>query len=688
VDLDAILRDSALPLRTLRHRDGRVVEEVVPFSSIVAAIAEPIQGEGGVRVVAEGLLRRLSGRAFPLVLDEIQSGLGRTGALLASEGVRGDYYLLGKALGGGVAKIAALLVERSRYVPRFDELHSSTFAGDAFSCAVAARVLDVLEKDDVPARARERGAALRAALEEVRAAYPEVVKEVRGRGLLLAVELDARAVADGFILRALAGRELLAVLAAAYLLNEHRLRLLPTLSSPLVLRVEPSAYLDDTAIAQLARGLAAFCRAVRERDLAELFSFLVKEEQKVRDGLSLDERLPSMPSRLEPPTPGAARVAFLAHFVLPEREMAMTEPSLAHLTATARRALFHRLARILELRPVTVYAQNLLGGRVHFTNLALPADVATLEELHRRGDRNVAAERIQEATDLAARLDCTVVALGAYTSILTRDGASVLPPPGVRITSGNTLTVAVGARRLLRACAEGGIALRGATLAIVGATGNIARGLAHRLLVGGPFRRALLVARRADALDAFRGALLASRPELEIDTATELPALCAANVIAIATNANEPLLHRRHLAPGQRIVIADISVPSVIGADVRDLPEVTVVPFSGTVAVPGEPGFVISSHTRPGTSFVCAAEAMLLGLEPEATAGLRLVGDIDPRAVEVLERLADRHGFLDQLEEGGVRPAPPPGLEVGPPPHAPRAAGRCSSMVPARDGIA
>ncbi|MBI5481828.1 MAG: hypothetical protein HY906_23430, partial [Deltaproteobacteria bacterium] len=85
------------------------------------------------------------------------------------------------------------------------------------------------------------------------------------------------------------------------------------------------------------------------------------------------------------------------------------------------------------------------------------------------------------------------------------------------------------------------------------------------------------------------------------------------------------------------------------------LPGVTVLPFAGVVAVPGAPGFVIASHTSPGTAFSCAAEAMLLGLEPEVTAGLQLVGPIDARSLEVLDALGEKHGFFETLGEGGFK---------------------------------
>jgi acetylornithine/succinyldiaminopimelate/putrescine aminotransferase/predicted amino acid dehydrogenase len=653
-DLDAVVSDAWLPFRTLERHGHSIVERSFPFSRIIAAIAEPFLGEGGVVEVAPALLEALSRQPFPLILDEIQTGLGRTGTFLASGGVRAGYYLLSKALGGGLVKISALLVERSRYVPRFEETYSSTFAGDALSCAVAGRVLDVVASEDVPGRARDRGAVVRAALEGLRKAYPDVIRQVRGRGLLLGVELETRATLGGFVLRAAVDREIYGILAAAYLLNRHGVRVLPTLSAPNVLRVEPSAWVDDAAVAALRDGLAGFCQAVRDRRVDELLSFLVAEDLADASMAELDRDLPRMPGDVEPAAPGAARVAFLSHFVHPERELAMVEPSLGRLPITARRALFHRFTSLLEMKPVVVFARNLFGGRLHFTSIAIPADVAQLQELHRMGYRRQETERIQEAVDLAARLGCSVVSLGAYTSILTRDGTALAAPPGVRLTSGNSFTVAVGARRILEACRRAGLDPQapGTRLAIVGAAGNIGRGLTHRLVARpGGFRQVILVGRSAERLQKLRQEVLDLRPGISVDVEVEVTALRRANVIAVATNASEPLIHPRHLGTDRPVILVDVSVPSAIAPEVRRMAGVKVMPLSGTVLLPQDPGFVISSHTVPGTTFACAAEAMLLGLEPAATSGLALTGAIRPRSAEVLDGLALDLGLLGGLGE-------------------------------------
>jgi hypothetical protein len=77
------------------------------------------------------------------------------------------------------------------------------------------------------------------------------------------------------------------------------------------------------------------------------------------------------------------------------------------------------------------------------------------------------------------------------------------------------------------------------------------------------------------------------------------------------------------------------------------------VPLSATVTVPGEPDFLLSSHTSRGSAFCCAAEAMLLGLHPEQTGDLGLVGAIDPRSVETLDRLGKQDGFYREVGQGG-----------------------------------
>src|SRR6185295_17147193 len=197
--------------------------------SVAACFLEPIQGEGGVRPLAKEYLselqQRCSSRNVPLVIDEIQSGMGRTGRFLACHrlGVRGDYYLLSKGLGGGLAKISALIISRRRYRPEFSMLHTSTFAEDDFSSAIAMRTLDILERGDwaLLEECEQKGRYLRDGLRQIQERYPDVLKEVRGAGLMVGVEFQELSRSSSSLLRQLSAQADLVYCIAGYLLHEH-----------------------------------------------------------------------------------------------------------------------------------------------------------------------------------------------------------------------------------------------------------------------------------------------------------------------------------------------------------------------------------------------------------------------------------------------------------------------------------
>src|SRR6202008_1847550 len=102
-------------------------------------------------------------------------------------GLDPDYICLSKALGGGLVKIGALLVKPERFIKSFSLLHSSTFAGDEISCRVASKVLEIIERDDVPGRCETAGRYLLERLRQLRSQYPDQIRDVRGRGLLVGI---------------------------------------------------------------------------------------------------------------------------------------------------------------------------------------------------------------------------------------------------------------------------------------------------------------------------------------------------------------------------------------------------------------------------------------------------------------------------------------------------------------------
>jgi acetylornithine/succinyldiaminopimelate/putrescine aminotransferase/predicted amino acid dehydrogenase/long-subunit acyl-CoA synthetase (AMP-forming) len=657
VDVDSLLAAHDLILPSLAEEQGVILDSEERFSAIIAAIYEPIQGEGGIYETPNHLVRQLERREFPLIADEIQCGLGRTGSFLASAGIHANYYLFAKALGGGIAKISALLMEQPRYVARFDEHYSTTFGGDAFSCAIACRVLALIQQEDVPARAAARGAVLKAQLTRLAAEHPQAIRSITGRGLMLGINFEPAAGDRMLSLRLAERHELLGLAVAAYLLNRHQLRLLPTLSAHNTLRVEPSVNISDDDIQQLEDGLRAFCQAVESCDSAELLGCLVEEELCLPDAADEERELPTFSCALEEPAANARRVAFLGHFVVPEREIAMLDPALGKLPRAARGALIEQLMGLTEMKPTPLMARNLFNGRIWFSFILIGADAAQIEERRRSGRRNELISRIQEGVELAARQGCEIVSLGAYTSAVTSDGMAIHAPSELRVTTGNSLTVAVGVRRILLACRNRGI-VPGcrATLAVIGATGNIGAALTRRLLDHDhPFSQVILVARDLRRLQTLADALVARHPEISVKVSKDLAALRGADVMVVAAGTNEPLLYPHHIESGRPTVVADISVPAAISPMVQRLENVHIIPLAGTLALPGEADFVMASHIDSGTAFCCAAEAMLLGLAPASLLeSLSLLGPVEPKTVDALARLADDHGFLLDLGDSGL----------------------------------
>jgi ornithine--oxo-acid transaminase len=157
----------------------------------VGFLVEPIQGEAGVIIPPTGYFTRVreicSRTRVTLILDEIQTGLGRTGKLLAEEheGIEADVTLIGKALGGGFYPISAVLSNMDVLGTLQPGQHGSTFGGNPLACAVAREALKVLVEEGLIERSAELGAYFRDGLEALRG---NGVREVRGRGLMLAVE--------------------------------------------------------------------------------------------------------------------------------------------------------------------------------------------------------------------------------------------------------------------------------------------------------------------------------------------------------------------------------------------------------------------------------------------------------------------------------------------------------------------
>lgn len=200
----AIFREPFLPLLNWSHvpfGDLEALESVFKccdFSGdrIAAFVVEPLQGEGGINVAPPGYLakaRELCDKyGAMLVFDEIQCGMGRTGKMFYCQydGVTPDLMALGKAFGGGVMPIGAVVGSDKTWAKYVENpfLHTTTFGGNPLACAAAIATIAVLLEEDLPGQAKAKGEYMVPRMKELVKKYPDVLKEIRGVGLMLGME--------------------------------------------------------------------------------------------------------------------------------------------------------------------------------------------------------------------------------------------------------------------------------------------------------------------------------------------------------------------------------------------------------------------------------------------------------------------------------------------------------------------
>ncbi len=213
----------------------REMKKLVDLGEDIAAIIlEPVQGEAGAVVPPDDYLPRVrqlcNDYNILLILDEVQTGMGRTGRVFACEhwNVVPDILCLGKALGGGVMPLSCFMSTPKiwKVLEENPFLHSSTFGGNPLACAAGIAAINVMLEEDLPRQADEKGKYLMKRLRAIQALYPEILKQVRGKGLLIGLEF-----ADRFIgYRVAAGLFKRGVLVAGTLLSARTIRIEPALN--------------------------------------------------------------------------------------------------------------------------------------------------------------------------------------------------------------------------------------------------------------------------------------------------------------------------------------------------------------------------------------------------------------------------------------------------------------------------
>jgi len=647
--VDRFLQQSHIELTILNKKKGRLQTITKKISTMIAAVAEPITGEGGVREIDGSLLRYLSGFEFPLILDEIQSGLGRSGEFFASKGISGDYYLVGKALGGGLEKISALLVDKSRYIEEFGKHYTTTFGNGELAARIAREMLSLVNTLEIPKRARERGGLLINRLNVIVDQYPDVFEAVSGRGMMIGIRFRDFSDLDNILLRLMYRQKFLGYVCASYLLNRHNIRILPTLSAPNELRIEPSVFITDEEINQLASALEILAEIIRNRSLIDLFLHFM-DDDPFDDNKGYEPPSGLIYPGLDLPKKEATQVTFLAHFTSPTDELRILEPSFARASDTGLRLLFNHLQVLMDMKPVTLFSKNIFGGRIHFQMKIIPLGSAELEQMHREEKKTKIIKKIQQAVDEAAIEGSEFVALGAYTSIFTNNGLALVEPSGTKIITGNTLTAASGITRLLHELESMSVLNKPCTLGIVGAAGNIGRAItAYMVTQCNLFKQINLIVhirKQQSWLERQLQKTTDISPLIKVRCSTDMESLRQCDVLVITTNTNNPIVFQQHIKPNSSVLISDNSVPSAISSEVKIMDHVTIIPFSSYLKLPMDPEFVISSHTPRGTAFCCSVEAMLCGLEEIE---VPLKGSLEESSIELMIQIAEKWGLFGEF---------------------------------------
>jgi acetylornithine/succinyldiaminopimelate/putrescine aminotransferase/acyl-CoA synthetase (AMP-forming)/AMP-acid ligase II/predicted amino acid dehydrogenase/acyl carrier protein len=681
--------------------DADALARALAGRGYAAFIVEPIQGEGGIVEAPPGYLaqaRELCREAGTLfVVDEIQTGLGRTGMMFAceAEGVAPDVMTLAKALGGGLVPIGACLCTKDVYHDDFALKHTSTFAANTLACRVGLATVELLEADNraLVRQVANNGARLKQALLALRRKHAPVLGEVRGRGYMLGLTFGIdRYNWDSGLLGLLGETEVLSSLVVSNILHHEGVRLGYTLNHGGVVRVEPPLI---ATWADCEYFLEAFERTLRRlglRSTAHFTAHLTGADADAEEARPLERKT----FRRLAPAASDGRFAFLVH-PLDERSYADVDPSLAGLSDAQIRRLSESVADNFD--PFVVGDARVVSatGEAAYGEFVIVARTAA--ELSRMNYRDALSE-IEAAGRLAHKRGARLVGLGAYTSIVTRGGLYLPTERPFALTTGNSFTAYASMKAVAAGLGGLGRELSRSTVAVVGATGSIGRAASLLLaqearaltLVGNPehedaSRRRLLevagealfrldgLARdgRRFAADTFAASALAwldARPrpaskEAWADIAAEaekmldsLTLTCdnrrwlpQADVLLTAAGAVNSIVNAEHLKAGA--LVCDISRPSNVSRELkRERPDVHFID-GGVVSLPAGSSLNFNFGLAENHVYACMAETMMLALEgryQDCSLGL----DLDISQVLEFGRRAERHGF--GVAAGAARP--------------------------------
>ncbi len=693
------------------YNDASALESMIQANpdQVAAFIVEPVQGEGGIIPAMPGYLtevREICDRyGVVLILDEIQTGLGRTGRLFACEheGVEPDVLLLAKAMGGGMVPLGVCISSPRVWNEDFGHLHSSTFANNNLTCAVGNAVIDRLLADDraVIQQVGEKGRYIMEKLAAMAQRFPTVIKEVRGLGLMMGVEFSPLEDSSSFDLAYISESGGFTALICGFLLNVHHIRLAPFLNNSMTLRLEPPLTIEYHEIDHVVSALEEVFSIMECRDYSLLYRYLIGDVSRTRN--IKDYRpffRPIKSSAIREHEQTNRRFAFIVHYPGPE-DMVASNPSFDRFSREELYNLMEWQSRIPDpsicchMPAIRSKDGNLVEGWL----IGVPYGGKEMMT----HPRQEVLDSITRAVDMARELGAQVVGLGALTSVVSRGGRDVLGR-GIAVTSGNSLTTVIALEALYKGAHGMNIDLSHARAAVIGATGSIGRACSRLLveelekitLLGNPRARlssqrrlrALVeeilnesnlrrkkghlrgisawLARTIDLLNNVESSwahklseklteedkiswdeyeqvcsMLKIEPPLTIAVDAD-EVLIHCDLIVAASNSPDYIIFPHHLKSGA--VVCDVAKPSDVSTQVLDERDDVLVLEGGLVELPDPVGFGANFAYRDGVAFACLSETIMLAMEGDDrdhSIGSRLPLE----SMEYMRELAKKHGF-------------------------------------------
>jgi acetylornithine/succinyldiaminopimelate/putrescine aminotransferase/predicted amino acid dehydrogenase len=462
--------------------DLSALEKALSSGEYAAFFVEPVQGEGGMVTPAPGYLKACENLCHQyqtlLVVDEIQTGLGRTGALFACQhdDVQPDIIVIAKALGGGMLPISACIASPRAWSKDFGQRHSSTFANNHLTASIGLAVLRKLQDEPaILANVRELGAYLTAQLDQLVRDFPAAFRARSGVGFMQGIALADWQSEDSYFPGYVAELGQAVPVVASYLLNRHQIFTAPTLNASNVLRIQPNYLITREQIDRLIHALRDVGQLISEGRFSAFLNTIMGlgSRRHLMDMLQLPERTPAA---AEPK--GEKRGTF-AFFIHPTTDTDLIEGMPGGVAAYDEQDIPRildwsaRLKKVNYLAAPSYYLPCCPSRDGGYVDGWLISSLLTPREMMRL-NKDEKAELLASYMRAAQAVGATMVGLGAFTSVISRSGAMVTDF-GLPVTTGNAYTALTSTDSVRQICTATGRPLASQHLGILGVKGSVGR---------------------------------------------------------------------------------------------------------------------------------------------------------------------------------------------------------------------